>query len=132
VDKTGRIDHVTTQYHYPEGPSVHAEASWLLTQGFNMGYTLHCEKGTVDFDMARGPAALTVLQRGQSSQTIQLKPSDGYTAEIRYFVDCIARNSPPETVTARDAVAALEICEAEEESLRNNGYTKILTSRVYP
>ena len=125
VDKTGRIDHVTTQYHYPKGPTVHAEASWLLAQGFNMGYTLHCEKATVDFDMARGPSALTVLERGELVQTIQLESSDGYATEIRYFVDCIARNSPPKTVTAQDAVMALEICEAEEKSLRNNCYTKI-------
>lgn len=125
VGKTRRIDHVTTLYHYPKGPEVHAEASWLLAQGFNMGYTLHCEKATVEFDMARGPAALKVLQRGQPAQTIPLAPSDGYTAEIRYFVDCIARNSPPETVTAQDALTALQICEAEEKSLRNNCYTKI-------
>lgn len=125
IDKASRIDHVTTQYHYPHGPAVHAEASWLRAQGFNMAYTLHCEKATVDFDMARGVAALTVLERGHSPQTIQLELSDGYTEEIRYFVDCIGKNSPPETVTVRDALTALEICEAEEKSIRNNCYIKI-------
>lgn len=125
MDKSSRIDHVTTQYHYSRGPAVHAEASWLRAQGFTMGYTLHCESATVDFDLARGAAALTVLERGQSPQTIPLEPADGYTEEIRYFVDCIARNSPPKTVTARDALAALEICEAEEKSVRSNCYIRI-------
>src|SRR5438105_2788530 len=47
---SGSIDHVVTQYHYPGGPTVYAEGSWLLAKGFIMSYTILCERATLDFD----------------------------------------------------------------------------------
>src|SRR5262249_4350875 len=51
---SGSVDHVVTQYVYPNGPTVYAEGSWLLAKGFNMAYSVHCEGATLDFDLARG------------------------------------------------------------------------------
>jgi predicted dehydrogenase len=119
VGKQGAIDHVVTQYHYPAGPVVHAEGSWLLKQGFRMSYTLHCERATLDFDTARGAGALVVAEDGQSPRTVELEQTDGYAAEIRYFVDCVRTQTAPQIVTAQDGLTALEICEAEEKSIRN-------------
>ncbi len=118
TDAAGTINHVVTQYRYPEGPVIHAEGSWLLAQGFNMAYTIHCERATIDFYLARGPAALRVDERGKKSRTISLKATDGYAQEVRYFLDCLRQGRPAITVTALDAVNALSICEAEEKSLR--------------
>jgi predicted dehydrogenase len=118
LDPAGSINHVVTQYHYPDGPSVCAEGSWLLTQGFNMAYTLYCERATLDFDLARGPDALRVTEAGQPPRVVAPDPIDGYGAEVRYMVDCVARGRRPEIVTARDGLTALEICEAEEQSIR--------------
>jgi predicted dehydrogenase len=56
----GSIDHVVTQYVFPGGPVVSAEGGWLLTQGFNMSFTIHCERATLDFDLARGAEAMQV------------------------------------------------------------------------
>ena len=113
----GSIQHVVTQYHFPDGPSVCAEGSWLLAQGFNMGYTLYCERATLDFDLARGEDALHISEAGQPPRGMKLDGPDGYGAEIRYFVECVAQQRAPRLVTARDAVTALEICEAEEKSV---------------
>lgn len=125
VNKLRTIDHVVTQYYYPTGPVVHAEGSWLLKQGFNMSYTLHCERATLDFDLARGAGALVITEEGQSPRTVELQKTDGYAAEIRYFVDCVGNRSAPQIVTARDGVTALEICEAEEKSVRNGQFTEV-------
>jgi len=114
----GAINHVVTQYHFPGGPAVCAEGSWLLARGFNMGFTIHCERATLEFDLARGRDALRVDEPGKKSRTIKLESGDGYDAEIRYFIDCVMRGERPEIVTARDALTALEICEAEEKSVR--------------
>jgi predicted dehydrogenase len=118
VAADGAIHHVVTQYHYPGGPAVCAEGSFLLAAGFNMAYTLHCERATVDFDFARGAAALQVTEPGRPPQVIPLENTDGYAAEIHYFLNCLATGTAPQTVTAADGVTALEICAAEEQSLR--------------
>ena len=115
---SGAIDHVVTQYNYPGGPAVYAEGSWLLTQGFQMAFTLHCERATLDFDLARGADAMQVFEPGQPVRVIACAGPDGYGAEVRYFVDCVANGRKPAIVTARDGVTALEICEAEEKSIR--------------
>ncbi len=127
VGAGGSVNHVVTHYHYPGGPAVHAEGSWLLTQGFNMAYTLHCEQATLDFDLSRGAEALRVTQPGKVPRTISCDGPDGYGAEINYIVDCVANDRPPKIVTAEDGLTALEICEAEERSLRTGNVEKLLT-----
>jgi predicted dehydrogenase len=124
-DAHGNVDHVVTQYHFPNGPAVHAEGSWLLTQGFNMSYTLHCEQATIDFDLSRGASALQVAETGKKIRAIKLAPTDGYNEEIRYFVDCVARGEKLVTVTAADCVTTLAICEAEEKSVRTGKLAKL-------
>lgn len=111
-------DHVITQYLFEDGPAVHAEGSWLLTQGFTMAYTLLCERATLDFDLARGAEAMRVIEEGQAPRTISTDEPDGYGGEVRYMVDCISAGKRPVVVTPQDGLTALDICEAEEQSLR--------------
>jgi len=116
--ESGSIDHVVTQYLYPGGPAVYAEGSWLLTKGFNMSYTLLCERATLDFDLARGADAMLVSEAGEAPRVIKYAGPDGYGVEVSYAVECAASGKRPEIVTARDGLSALEICEAEEKSVR--------------
>jgi predicted dehydrogenase len=119
-DAAGAINHVVTQYHYPDGPAVHAEGSWLLAAGFNMEFTLLCERATLDYNLARGAGALVLTETGQAPRGLPCKPGDGYENEIAYFVECVAHHTAPSLVTAQDGVTALEICEAEERSIRTD------------
>lgn len=119
LDPGGAINHVVTQYLYRGGPAVYAEGSWLLKRGFNMSYTLHCERATIDYDLARGDAALQVTEEGQETRTVPCPGPDGYSGEIRYAVECAAHGRRPEIVTVLDGLTALEICEAEEQSIRS-------------
>ena len=84
-----------------------------------MTYTLHCERATLDFDLARGEEALRVTEVGQSPRVVKSEGTDGYAKEINYIVDCVAHRRAPRVVTALDGVTALEICEAEERSIRS-------------
>ncbi len=118
IGGTGSIDHVTTQYLYPGGPAVHAEGNWLLPSGFHMSFTLHCEQATLDFDLARGADALQISEPDKPLTTVKLEGTDGYGAEIRYALECALQGRRPAVVTALDGVTALEICEAEEKSIR--------------
>jgi predicted dehydrogenase len=67
-DMNGNVDHVVTQYFYPRGPAVHAEGSWLLPDGFNMSFALHCEQATIDFDLSRGAEALRLHEAGKKCE----------------------------------------------------------------
>ena len=125
VSPTGAINHVVTQYHYPGGPAVSAEGSWLLAQGFNMAYTLYCEQATLDYDLARGTDALLITESGQSPRVVRLEGTDGYVGEINYIADCVTRRRAPRIVTACDGVTALEICEAEETSIRTGALVEL-------
>ena len=118
VVNNGSIDHVVTQYSYPGGPQVYAEGGWLMAKGFNMAYALFCEKATLDFDLSRGAEAMRVIPMGQAPQVVKLDALDGYVGEVRYVVDCARSGQRPTLVTAQDGVSALEICEAEERSVR--------------
>ena len=70
VGKSGEIDHVVTQYLYAATParaSVTAEGSWTAAEGFGfrMQYTVHFERATADFDLARKDGAAARLRRRQ-------------------------------------------------------------------
>ena len=115
---TGAIDHVVTQYEVAGGATVHAEGSWLLTQGFNMGYTVMFERATADFDLSRGAEALRLDEEGKPSRVVKFKVPDGYGGELRHMIQAIQTGSAPTVVTAQDGLAAVEICEAEEKSVK--------------
>ena len=114
----GSISHVVTQYIYAGGPPVYAEGSWLLTKGFEMAYTIHCERATLDFDLARGSEAMRVTESGKEPRIITYDGPDGYTGEVRYAVECALTGNRPAVVTGQDGLMALQICEAEERSIR--------------
>jgi len=115
---SGAIDHVVTQYQVAGGAAVYTEGSWLLTQGFNMGYTVMFERATLDFDLARGADALRLDEPGKSSRIVKLGGPDGYGGELRHMIQAIQTGTPPAIVTAEDGLSAVEICEAEEKSVK--------------
>lgn len=117
---SGAIDHVVAQYEFESGPPVSAEGSWIMGEGhgFNMAFTVVLEKATVDYDIGRGSDALRVYQEGAAPRTLTPEGIDGYVGELQYMVDCIQSERPPARVTAADALSAVEICEAEEQSVR--------------
>ncbi len=117
---SGAIDHVVTQYTVASGASVSAEGSWMMSDGhgFNMAYTVIFERATADFDLSRGAEALKLCEKGQGARVVPPGPGDGYIGELGYMIDCIENRRPPQQVTAQDGLSAVEICEAEEESIR--------------
>jgi predicted dehydrogenase len=124
VARNGLINHVVTQYEFPGGPVVHAEGSWLHARGFNMAFNLNFERATLEYDFASG-GQWQLDEIGKKTRALKFGGADGYDAEIKYFVDCVAIGARPKIVTANDALTALQICEAEEESVRRGVPVKI-------
>ena len=117
---SGAIDHVVTQYQFASEAIVHAEGSWAMTPGFgfNMSYTVNCEGATVDYDIARGADSLRLCEKGQAARIITCEGPDGYVRELKHLVESIQSGKAPTVVTAKDGLSAVEICEAEEMSVR--------------
>jgi predicted dehydrogenase len=119
LGKSGEIDHVVTQYRYPNGPaSVTAEGSWSAAEGFGfrMQFTVHFERATAEFDMARKEGALAVYADSKQ-QPVEVPKRDGYAGEMAYFIECVRTGRKPTQVTAEDAVTGLQIVEAEKRSI---------------
>jgi predicted dehydrogenase len=117
---SGAIDHVVTQYRVESGAMVSAEGSWAMAKGFgfSMSYTVNFERATADYDLARGVDGLRLIEEGQEPRTVRCEGADGYVGELRYLLECIWTATPPSLVTAADGLSAVEICEAEEESIK--------------
>jgi predicted dehydrogenase len=117
---SGAIDHVVAQYQVGCGAVVSAEGSWMMNDGhgFEMAFTVIFENATADFNSKHPGDGLRLFRNGQAPLTIAVAPGDGYLAELGYMLDCITTGSEPSTVTADDAASAVEICEAEEESIK--------------
>jgi predicted dehydrogenase len=117
---SGAIDHVVAQYDFGSGVPVSAEGSWILTEGFafNMTFTVILEQATADYDLTRGPDALRLFEAGQAPRTLMPEGIDGYVGELQHMLDAIRSGQAPTRVTAGDALSAVELCEAEEESVR--------------
>jgi predicted dehydrogenase len=117
---SGAIDHVVAQYQVASGAAVHAEGAWAMTEGFgfSMTYTVNFENATADFDIARGADALKLFEKGNEPRTIQCEGGDGYVGELKHLLEAIRAGCPPTVVTAPDGQSAIEICEAEERSIK--------------
>jgi predicted dehydrogenase len=84
---------------------------------FTMKYTVNFEKATAEFDISRGADALRLYEDDKPAHTVKLEGVDGYVGELAHMIESIRRRRPPTTVTARDGLTAVEICEAEEQSV---------------
>ncbi|HEY3319492.1 MAG TPA: Gfo/Idh/MocA family oxidoreductase [Planctomycetota bacterium] len=118
---SGAIDHVLAQYVVAGDVAVSAEGGWVMSDGygFSMSFKVIFENATVDFDSARGAEAFRLFQTGQTPQTLSISGADGYMGELQHLIDSIAAGRPPSIVTAQDGMSAVEICEAEERSIKS-------------
>jgi len=119
---SGATDHVVALFQYPGGPTVSAEGSWGMADGFGfqMEFTVNFEKATVDYNLARGAEALKVAEGG-ATRVVSLGELDGYVGELKHFTESVASGTAPQRVTAREAASAIELCEAEEASIAGGG-----------
>ncbi|MBI5386297.1 MAG: Gfo/Idh/MocA family oxidoreductase [Verrucomicrobia bacterium] len=117
---SGEIDHVVAQYQVASGATVSAEGGWVMTEGhgFEMSFNVIFENATADYNCTRGADGLRLFEKGQKPRTITPEPGDGYLGELSYMIDCIASHRAPSIVTGRDGASAVEICEAENESIK--------------
>ena len=118
VGHTGGIDMINTLYLYDAPMTVHSGSSQGLPEsvGFEMKYAVAFEKGVVTFSSKDSPTLSEYSDAGTSHP--EVKDSDGYTEEIRYFASCIEKGEAPAMCTPESAATSIQLVMAEEESVQ--------------
>jgi predicted dehydrogenase len=124
---SGAPDHVVALYRVAGGATVSAEGSWAMTEGFgfNMSFTVNFERATADYDLGRGADAFRLYVAGTPPVTLKPDGGDGYLGELRHFLDAVRAGRAPTVVTPADGAAAVELCEAEAESIRRGELVRL-------
>ena len=117
---TSGVDHIVTHYYYPRrNLQVTAEGGWLMPEGlpFEMGFTIVCEDGTLEYRSTSGKG-LQVFLPGGRILSPKVPPGDGYSRELDYLLGCIERKRPVETVTPESSALSVLVVEREVESVK--------------
>lgn len=124
---SGAVDHVVALHRLRSGITLSLEGSWAMSPGFGFSstYTVIFERATADFDTGRGGDALKLFAPGREPSVVKTADHDGYQGELDYFAGCVRDGKPPSVVTLADAVSAIEICEAEERSVREREWVRL-------
>ncbi|MBQ7394196.1 MAG: Gfo/Idh/MocA family oxidoreductase [Lentisphaeria bacterium] len=134
----GGAVHTFTDYHFPGGPTVHAEGSADMPKGFpfTAAYRAVFENACVEFN-SRNAETLKVYHDGivetpelpkaveESGSGLNISSALPYFAEQCYFFDCILKGRKPETVTPEAAAETVKTVRAEMVSEKTGETVKL-------
>lgn len=121
VTSSGGALHITTMYHFPDGPApVTAEGGWTGAQGFpfRMRYSVEFDETFVEFELGADPE-VRVIQAG-GIKALELPASSAYHEEVRHFLRVVRAEEAPR-VTLADAATTARILAAEAGSAAAGG-----------
>ncbi len=115
--RKGRIDHIVTSYAYGANQLVTAEGGWDHAPDFpfGMSFRVVMEKATLH---CTPDLTLSLLPNRGKSKRVKCPKGDGYSAELRHFVDCIANRTASKIVTPTSALQSVKLIEAEVQSAK--------------
>jgi predicted dehydrogenase len=115
------IDWVTAELFYPAIGGVVISGGWHHPKAFpfSMEYTIIGDRGTVEFNSAGCPPAL--YREDGEKQALVLPDTDGYQAELRYFVECCVNGRQPDFCPPRESAAAVRIAHLIDEARNRKG-----------
>ena len=118
------FDHCVTQYLYDEKESKHyssvitAEGGWIMAPefGFEMSFKIMLEKATLIYSSAQEPT-FRIYPQDSEMITPEIAEGDGYSFEIKYFIEHISGKSVSVILTPEQSCDSVKIIEAEKESI---------------
>jgi predicted dehydrogenase len=119
-DLPAGIDLLTAQLHYASGLAVTIAGGWHLSSAypFSMEYTVVGQDGVMEFSSAGRPPHC--YGRGQD-EAVALAETDGYQAEIEYFVECARAGRWPERCAPESSAAAVQLARLIGDSRARKG-----------
>jgi predicted dehydrogenase len=115
------IDVIGASLHYPGQRTVVVAGGWHHPKSypFSMGYTVVSDGGTVEYSSLNSPPAL--YSSDGEREALLMEETDGYRAEIEYFVDCCRRNASPELCKPEDSANAVALTRLMLDARKRNG-----------
>lgn len=128
----GSFDHITTQVEYRSGALATVQGGWMM-QGdfpFTCGFRVLGDNGVLEWTFRAGvnieerekTSPMVLYEKGKARREIHVSGEDPYGAELRYFLDCVENNHPPELGTADQAILALRVALAAQRSASEGSF----------
>jgi predicted dehydrogenase len=115
------IDVMEAELSYPAGWSAFISGGWHHPQAypFTMEYTVVMDHGTVDYSSEGRPPAL--YGADGCKKLLPVPSTDGYAAEIEYFIGCCQSRRRPEACLPEESAAAVATMRLLLESRNRKG-----------
>ena len=115
------IDVITANLHYSGERTAIITGGWHHPKSypFSMGYTVVADGGTVEYSSLNSPPAL--YSADGEREALAIEETDGYRAEIEYFLDCCRHRASPELCKPEDSADAVALTLAILEARKRNG-----------
>jgi predicted dehydrogenase len=112
-------DVVSTNYAYPDGKVVNAQADWTLEGdfGFDMQYRVNFDKGNVLFSQNK----VKVNPNAGPGYEPELASDMGYYFQLQYFVQTLLNDQPIQRADGYSTRDSIRIVEAEIASADRRG-----------
>jgi predicted dehydrogenase len=120
-DASNGIDVIHAEFFYSHGGVVLITGGWHHPKSypFSMEYTVVADGGTVDYNSSgRAPA---LYRADGTEQQLPLRDTDGYAAEIEYFVECCRTGRQPQFCPPRESADAVKLARLMLEARNANG-----------
>jgi predicted dehydrogenase len=113
--KKGRFDHILTSYEFPGAGLVTTEGAWEYAPQFpfSMSFKIVMEKASLD---CPSDLNLKLFPMKGKPEAVKVPAGDGYTLELKHFLECIAKNKNSDVLTTTDALNSVKLIEAEMKS----------------
>jgi predicted dehydrogenase len=115
------IDWILAQFWYSSIGAVAVSGGWHhpAAYPFSMEFTIVADGGTLEFGSAGTP--LSEFGADGQKHALQVPDSDGYRAELQYFLESAAQGRKPEACPPEESSAAVKLARLMLESRRRNG-----------
>jgi predicted dehydrogenase len=115
------VDWILAQFWYPSIGGVAISGGWHhpAAYPFSMEFTIVADGGTLEFSSAGAPLAEYGVDGRQ--HVLEVPDTDGYRAELAYFLDCAARGAKPVACPPEESAMAVKLAHLMLESRNRNG-----------
>jgi scyllo-inositol 2-dehydrogenase (NAD+) len=120
LGEIGDIDHVDIEFRFRNGRLAHLEGSRNARYGYDIRTEVICTKGSVFIGDLRQTACLVLNGKGAVTDIVpefRTRFDKAYLTEMEAFVEDVLAEREP-SVTLEDGIAAVELCFAVNEALK--------------
>jgi predicted dehydrogenase len=115
------VDWIVAQFWYPSIGAVAISGGWHhpAAYPFSMEFTIVSDHGTLEFNSAFTP--LTEYGADGRQHALDVLNTDGYQAELKYFLHCATSGEKPIACPPEESATAVKLAHLMLQSRKRNG-----------